>query len=132
MARQLIAKRTITPAAGDFASTQTFIGLLRFFGGISLFAAFIAVFIGGAGLDKGRDQGGPELLAAAGTLFAIGIGSGLGCYISAEVLRLLMRAVIALERIAPIGSKSSGVPATTAAPLPPPPSQATKPLPPLP
>jgi len=133
MARQLITKRTLTPAADDFGTTQAFIGLLSTFGTIGLVAAGLAVFLGLGSLDKGRDQGGPELLAAAATLFAIGIGSALGCFISAELLRLLMRAVIALERIAPVGSNSSGPVAPPPTPVQPLPPQQSKPaLPPLP
>ncbi len=132
MARQIIAKRTITPAVGDFGTTQAFIGLLSIFGYIGLGVAVLAAILAISSLDKGSEQGGPEMLSAACSIFAVALSSALGCFIGAELFRLAMRAIIALERIAPIGGKNSSTVSSSPAPSSPLTPQQSKPLPPLP
>jgi hypothetical protein len=128
--RTLTTKRTLTPAAGDFGSTQAFIVLFTIFGWIGVAVAAVAIFLGVASLNV-VGQDGPVLATGAAILVAMGIGSALGSFISAELLRLAMRAVIALERIAPAG-RASGNTTTPTAPVAPVPQSQYKPLPPLP
>jgi hypothetical protein len=104
--------------------------LFTTFGWIGVGVAAIAVFLGLASLNQ-VGQEGPVLATGAAILLAMGVGSALGCFISAELLRLAMRAVIALERIAPAGRNSGNTAATTAAVASMPQLQ-QKPLPPLP
>jgi len=118
MSQKLITKRSLISPVGGFASTQFFIGLFTVFGWIGIVVSIAAAMIGLTGLNRGVGEGGLILAETGATLLGMGVTSTLGCFISAEILRLAMRAVIALERMAITGNKSTG-PSPTQPPLPP-------------